>query len=91
MTWSFAFYDPRKSVSSVVKISNIFGWELTYDLTGIQPSLRDLGHSKLASALKRQAIFTTSLRDKALAEFPKDTRPPYWLLICLTRAFPRWD
>ena len=61
---------------------------LRYDLPAIQPSLRDLGHTKLAPALKRRAIFTMSLRDKALAEFPKDIRPPDRLLMCLppTRA-----
>ena len=31
--------------------------ELTYDMPAIQPSLRDLGHAKLAPALKRRAIF----------------------------------
>ena len=31
--------------------------ELTYDMPAIQPSLRDLGHVKLAQALKRRAIF----------------------------------
>jgi len=58
--------------------------KLTYDLSAIQPSLRDLGLSKLAPALKRRAIFTMSLRDKALAEFPIDIWPPDWLLMCLT-------
>ena len=58
--------------------------KLTYGMPAIQPSLRDLGHSKLAPALKRRAIFTMSLRDKALAEFPKHIRPPDWLLICHT-------
>ena len=61
--------------------------KLTYGMPAIQPSLRDLGHSKLAPALKRRAIFTTSLRDKALAELPKHIRPPDWLLICHT---PFW-
>jgi len=42
--------------------------KLTYDLLALQPSLRDLAHSKLAPALKRRAIFTMSLRDRALAE-----------------------
>ena len=42
--------------------------KLTYDLLALQPSLRDLAHSKLAPALKRRAIFTMSLRDKAMAE-----------------------
>ena len=31
--------------------------KLTYDMPAIQPSLRDLGHAKLAPALKRRAIF----------------------------------
>ena len=65
--------------------------ELTYDMPAIQPSLRDLAHAKLAPALKRRAIFTMSLRDKAPAEFSKDIRPSYRSLICRTRAFPRWD
>jgi hypothetical protein len=34
--------------------------KLTYDMPAIQPSLRDLGHSKLSPALKRRAIFMMS-------------------------------
>ena len=38
-------------------------------MQAIQPSLRDLYHAESIPALKRRAILTVSLRDKALGEF----------------------
>ena len=45
--------------------------ELMHAMQVIQPSLRDVCNAEIVPALKRRAIFTTSLRDKSLAEIPK--------------------